>query len=72
LEYFTDICDILWPIGTFCVRFVHFFLFWYHAPRKIWQPWFARNKQQQYTVKIFHPTNGSWHHLDVAHRNFKT
>jgi hypothetical protein len=38
LEYFTDIWDILWPFGTFCVHLVHFFLFWYHIPRKIWQP----------------------------------
>jgi hypothetical protein len=27
--------DILF--GTFCI---HFFLFWDHLPRKIWQPWF--------------------------------
>jgi hypothetical protein len=24
LIYFTDIWDILWPFGTFCVRLVHF------------------------------------------------
>jgi hypothetical protein len=35
---FTDIWDILWPFGTFCVHLVHFFRFWYHVPRKIWQP----------------------------------
>jgi hypothetical protein len=39
LEYFMDVWDILWPFGTFCVHFVHFLKFWYHAPRKIWQPW---------------------------------
>jgi hypothetical protein len=33
-----DIWNILWPFGTFCVHFVHFSGFWYHAPRKIWQP----------------------------------
>jgi hypothetical protein len=38
LECFTDIWDILWPLGTYCAHLVHFFLFWYHAPRKIWQP----------------------------------
>jgi hypothetical protein len=38
LEYFMDIWDILWPFGTFCVHLVHFFQFWCHAPRKIWQP----------------------------------
>jgi hypothetical protein len=38
LEYFTDIWDILWPFGTFCVCSVHFFQIWYHVPRKIWQP----------------------------------
>jgi hypothetical protein len=33
---------ILCSFGTFCVHFVHFvhfFRFWYHALRKIWQPW---------------------------------
>jgi hypothetical protein len=34
-----DIWDILLPFGTFCVHLVHFFRFWYHLPRKIWQPW---------------------------------
>jgi hypothetical protein len=42
---------IFWPFGIFyghlgyfmtiwciCVHLVHFFLFWYHVPRKIWQP----------------------------------
>jgi hypothetical protein len=38
LEYFKDIWDILWPFGTFCVDLVHFFRFWYHVPRQIWQP----------------------------------
>jgi hypothetical protein len=37
-EYFTDIWDILRPFGTICVHLVHFFRFWYHASRKIWQP----------------------------------
>jgi hypothetical protein len=23
-EYFTDIWDVLWPFGTFCVHMVHF------------------------------------------------
>jgi hypothetical protein len=40
LEYFTDIWYILWPFGTFCVKSVHFFRFWYHVPRIIWQPWY--------------------------------
>jgi hypothetical protein len=39
LEHLMDICDILWLFGTFCVHLVHFFRFWYHVPRKIWQPW---------------------------------
>jgi hypothetical protein len=37
---------ILWPFGIFCDHSVHIvliwyilFLFWYHAPRKIWRPW---------------------------------
>jgi hypothetical protein len=38
LEYFTDILDVLRQLITFCVRLVHFFRFWYHAPRKNWQP----------------------------------
>jgi hypothetical protein len=32
LEYFTEILEILWLFGTFCVRLVHFFWFWYHVP----------------------------------------
>jgi hypothetical protein len=28
-----DIRDILWPFATYCAHLVHFFLFWYHAPR---------------------------------------
>jgi hypothetical protein len=39
MEYFTDIWDISWPFGTFCVHLVHFIRFWYHVPRKTWQPW---------------------------------
>jgi hypothetical protein len=44
---------ILWPFGIFyrhlgcfmtiryiCVPLVHIFRFWYHVPRKIWQPWY--------------------------------
>jgi hypothetical protein len=27
LEYFTDIWDILWQLGTFCVHLLHFFGF---------------------------------------------
>jgi hypothetical protein len=38
LEYFIGIWDILWPFGTFCVPLVHFFRFWHHVPRTIWQP----------------------------------
>jgi hypothetical protein len=38
LGYFITIWDILLPFGTFCVHFVQFFCFWYHVPRKIWQP----------------------------------
>jgi hypothetical protein len=33
LEHFTDIWDVLWPFGSFCVPLVHFFRFWYHVPR---------------------------------------
>jgi hypothetical protein len=29
-----DIWDILFPFGTFCVHLVHYFRFWYHAPKK--------------------------------------
>jgi hypothetical protein len=39
LVYFMDIQDILRALGTFCVNLVHFSQFWYHVPRKIWQPW---------------------------------
>jgi hypothetical protein len=39
LEYFAEIWEILWPFGKFFVNLVHFSGFWYHVPRKIWQPW---------------------------------
>jgi hypothetical protein len=39
LGIFMDIWVILWPFGTFRVHLVHYFWFWYHVPRKIWQPW---------------------------------
>jgi hypothetical protein len=41
LEYFMEIWDILWPFGIFCIHLVHFFRFWYHVQRKIWQPWWG-------------------------------
>jgi hypothetical protein len=41
LEYFINSWDILRLFGTFCVHLVRLFQFWYHAPRKIWQPWFG-------------------------------
>jgi hypothetical protein len=46
LKYFMAIWNILWIFGIFVtIRYIlcsfgTFFLFWYHAPRKIWQPWF--------------------------------
>jgi hypothetical protein len=30
--------NILQTFGTFCAHLGHFFRFWYHARRKIWQP----------------------------------
>jgi hypothetical protein len=33
-----DIWDIEQSFGTFGVQLVHFSRFWYHVPRKIWQP----------------------------------
>jgi hypothetical protein len=38
LIYFMVIGNILGTFCTFCVHLVHFFRFWYHVPRKIWQP----------------------------------
>jgi hypothetical protein len=45
LMYFLAIWNILRTLEIiydnffiFCVYLVHFFRFWYHAPRKIWQP----------------------------------
>jgi hypothetical protein len=38
LEYFTDIWDILRPIGTFCVYLVHFYPVLVSCTKKIWQP----------------------------------
>jgi hypothetical protein len=48
---FTDIWDILWPFGTFCVHLVHFSRFWYYVPRKIWQPCFppSRCRRRKWT-----------------------
>jgi hypothetical protein len=40
LIYFMSIgnlWNIFLPLGTFCVRMVNYFQFWYHVPRKIWQ-----------------------------------
>jgi hypothetical protein len=37
LKYYQPIWYIL-RFGKFCVNLVRFFLFWYHVPRKIWQP----------------------------------
>jgi hypothetical protein len=44
LEYFIAIWEILWPFGTFFVHMVHFLQSWYHAPRKIWQPWLQASR----------------------------
>jgi hypothetical protein len=38
MGYFTDI----WEIWYILCSLVTFFRFWYHASRKIWQPWAAR------------------------------
>jgi hypothetical protein len=40
LKYFMNVWDILWPFGTLVFIWYIYFGFWYHAPRKIWQPWF--------------------------------
>jgi hypothetical protein len=40
LIHFTVLCYILWTFGTSRGNLVHFFLFWYFVPIKIWQPWF--------------------------------
>jgi hypothetical protein len=42
LEYFTDIWDIsitIWFNLFVDIHLVRFFRFWYHVPRKVWQPW---------------------------------
>jgi hypothetical protein len=39
LIYFMDIGYLLLSFGTFCAHLVPFLRFWYHVPRKIWQPW---------------------------------
>jgi hypothetical protein len=46
LEYVTDIWDILWSFGTCSVHLVHFFRFWYHVPRKLWQPCYVCTRSQ--------------------------
>jgi hypothetical protein len=61
LKYFTDIRNILWPFGTFCVCLVHFFWFWCHVPQKSCNPGplqskvLQENKEQKWkmTKKIF-------------------
>jgi hypothetical protein len=35
LQYSTNTWDSLGPFGTFCVHLVHFFRFWYHAPKNL-------------------------------------
>jgi hypothetical protein len=40
LEYCKDICDIYDHLVHFLLIGYSFFRFWYHAPRKIWQPCF--------------------------------
>jgi hypothetical protein len=44
-EELMGLWDILWPFLTFCVHLIHFFRFWYHVPRKIWQPCAAPPKK---------------------------
>jgi hypothetical protein len=44
LEYLMAIWYNLWPFGIVCVHLVHFFQFWYHVPRKLWQPWLRDTK----------------------------
>jgi hypothetical protein len=47
---------ILWILGTFYDHLVHFvfiwyihlFQFWYHTPRKIWQPWYGIPLRQNF------------------------
>jgi hypothetical protein len=45
LVNFLAIRHILWPFGIFSPVLIHFFLFWYVAPRKIWQPCSATQSQ---------------------------
>jgi hypothetical protein len=58
LVHFVFIWYILYSFGTFCIHLVHFVFIWYilysfgtffrfgyHAPRKIWQPWWSPNKR---------------------------
>jgi hypothetical protein len=57
LEYYTDIWDILWPFGTFCVHLVHFsgFVIMYHEISGT--PWKGKNFFFQ-----FFPSLGSLMH----------
>jgi hypothetical protein len=38
LEYFTEIWEIVWPFGTFCVNLLHFRFLGMMSQEKIWQP----------------------------------
>jgi hypothetical protein len=56
--------NILRTFGLFYDRSVHFvfiwyiiFLFWYHAPRQIWQPCFKREASNHWTGPETQPTN---------------
>jgi hypothetical protein len=57
LKYFMAIWNILWTLGIFYDHLVHFMLncyifsrFWYHVPRKIWQPWSTTDDLAQESV----------------------
>jgi hypothetical protein len=54
LEYFIDVWNVLLQFGTSCVHLVHFFQFWYHAPRKFWQPCtqYAESSTQRFLVHL--------------------
>jgi hypothetical protein len=53
--YFITIWNILRTFGIFYDHSVHFgtfFPFWYHEPRKIWQPWMQTYLRLSVQVEI--------------------
>jgi hypothetical protein len=47
-EYFTAICNSLYPFGIVCVHLVYFSVFGMFGPKKIWQPWRVGDERKKF------------------------